>query len=132
MARNHIRVVDKDGPTIYQHEEQEVQLAMERKDEDEKVIGYALEVPVEGMKCVGRKGCGYDPLVVRLVDIFIDGRMMKTSMYPIDTVVSGQQKEWNGSNQVPVSISIQPIVKLGIPHYLCLKPRQSEEHHCWE
>jgi hypothetical protein len=62
---------------------------VQRKDEDEQMVGHRLQVTVEGMKCMGCEGsrdCGRDdegrtvqgetghtqPLVVRLVNILVN------------------------------------------------------------
>jgi hypothetical protein len=62
---------------------------MQRKDEDEQMIGHRLQVTIEGMEGMGCEGswdCGWDdegravqaktehtqPLVVRLVNILVN------------------------------------------------------------
>ena len=53
----------KNTPEVHKHEETEVKPAVQRKDEDEQMIGHRLQVTVEGMKsmrCEGSWDCGRD------------------------------------------------------------------------
>jgi hypothetical protein len=53
----------KNTPEVHKHEETEIEPAVQRKEEDEQMIGYRLQVTVEGMKGMGCKGswdCGGD------------------------------------------------------------------------
>jgi len=56
MSSDHIRVMNKNAPEIHKHEETEIEPTMQRKEEDEQMIGYRLQVTVEGMKGMGCEG----------------------------------------------------------------------------
>lgn len=50
MAGNHVRVVDKDAPKVDSNEEAEVELAVQREEENEEVVRHGLRVPVDWVK----------------------------------------------------------------------------------
>ena len=43
---DHVRVVDQDGPHVNDDKEPQIQLAVHREDEDEKMVWDGLRVPV--------------------------------------------------------------------------------------
>ena len=61
VSGDHVRVVDEDGPAVNDHEEAEVQLAVEGEEVDDEVVRDGLGVSVERMervRCEGRRDCG--------------------------------------------------------------------------
>jgi len=72
MPSDHVRVMNKNTPEVHKHEETEIEPAVQRKDEDEQMIGHRLQVTVEGMKGMGCEGSWDQPLVVRLVNILVN------------------------------------------------------------
>jgi hypothetical protein len=79
MSGDHIRVVNllhrvknpgirtivtktyEDTPKVHKHKKTEIKPSVQRKYEDEQMIGRRLQVTIEGMKCVGGEGswnCG--------------------------------------------------------------------------
>ena len=51
------------------------------------MVGHALGKAVDGVESVARVGRRHDPFVVRLVERFVDQRMVQTSMNPVDEKV---------------------------------------------
>ena len=67
MAGDHVRIVNEHRPDVHAHEEDKMEVLLNREEVRKDVIGEGLEVTVEWVECVGCEWGGYDPFVVRLV-----------------------------------------------------------------
>jgi hypothetical protein len=49
--------MDEDGPEVDENEKDKIEMFLERKDEDEKMIGDGLSITVYWMESVRCEGC---------------------------------------------------------------------------
>ena len=57
------------------------------------MIRYALRKPIKWMKRVARVWRGHDPLMMGLVQGFVDFRMMQAPVDPVDEEIREQDEE---------------------------------------
>jgi len=96
-------VVDQDGPDVDEDEEEDVCEFRKWEQEGEDVVGKALGVAVGGVERVRGEGRGHDPLVVRLVDVFVDAWVVETAVDPVDGRVGEEEEERELQVVVPES-----------------------------
>lgn len=93
-------VVNHDCPEIDKDKQYNVGPLLEREDERKYVVRNTLSPTIhgmEGVRCIRRR---HDPFVVRLVQSFVDQRMVKTSMNPIDTEVGKEEEKRELQNTI--------------------------------
>ena len=71
-----VAVVDADGPEVYQEEQDQEDVFVDRKKVGIDVVGHALQETVQWMEGVAGKGAGDLPGVVLLVEVTVDQTMM--------------------------------------------------------
>jgi hypothetical protein len=103
VAGNEVRVVDEDRPEVDEDEEAEVQVPVERQDENEGVVRYRLQIAVERVECVRCERSGDDPLVVRLVDMLVECGVVLQPVDPIYAEIG--QKEESGTYSSGAAVS---------------------------
>ena len=89
--------MNEHGPDVDSHEEGEVEMFLNGEEVGEDVVGKGLEVSVEWVEGVGGKGGGYDPFVVGLVYVLVDGWVVFPSVDPVNAVVR-KHEEPKGRN----------------------------------
>jgi len=87
MSGDHIRIVNEHRPDVDSHEEGEVEVFLDGEEVGEDVVGEGLEVSVNGVEGIGGKGSGYDPFVVGLVHVLVDGWVVFPSVNPVNAVI---------------------------------------------
>ena len=113
-------VMNEHRPDLHEREECKVSELLEGKDEREGMIRKRLHEPidwVEGHRCIRR---WHYPFVVRLVEMFVDQRMVQASVDKVDPEVSEDQEEWKLSPIIPPTPRRvrEGIVELGkAPHF---------------
>jgi hypothetical protein len=73
VVGNVFAVVDEHGPDVDEDEKRNVGELLEWEDEGKQMVRQALRISVkrvESVRCVRRR---HDPLVVRLVEVLVDG-----------------------------------------------------------
>ena len=107
-AWTYVRVMDEDRPEVDEHEEAQVEFAVEGDEVDEEVVGHRLEVAIERVERVGREGSGNyranfalityevaearqrrhtEPFVVGLVKPLVANGVVLPSVNPVDAIV---------------------------------------------
>lgn len=61
------RRTNEDSPDVYEYEQGNICKFLQREDEGEEVIWYALSKPVQRVESMACIWCGHDPLMMRLV-----------------------------------------------------------------
>ena len=89
---DHIRIVNEHRPNVHGDEEGEVEVFLNGEDVGEEVVGERLEVTVDWVECVCGEGRGYDPLVVWLVDVFVDEGMVLQSVNPVNAIIGADEE----------------------------------------
>jgi hypothetical protein len=84
MARNHVAVVNEDGPNLDTNEEDQVQVSLHWANENEDMVWQRLHEPIKWVKSQRSPGRGNNPFVVWLVDVFVHARVMFQTMNPVD------------------------------------------------
>ena len=69
-------LTNEDGPKIDEDEESDVREFLEGEDEWKDMVGYALGEAIHWMESVAGERCWHDPLVMWLVQRFVEFRMM--------------------------------------------------------
>ena len=93
------------------------------------MVGNRLEKPIEGMEGVTGKGSWHDPLMMQLMDVFVDRRVMQPTVDPIDATVSKGQKEEYGKGKVERATIRNICVQLGVSLNFCEEDEGSWNGH---
>lgn len=80
--------MDRDCPDVDTKVECQVQVLVQWEKKCIHMIGDALYEAVDWVESKARKWCRHLPLVMRLVDVFVNQRIMKPTMDPVDHQVS--------------------------------------------
>ena len=125
-----LAVVDHDGPEVDEHEEADVRHLLQREDEGEHVVGDALRKPVDGVESVAGVGRRHDPLVVRLVQVLVDGRVVKTAVDPVDAEIGEHDEERELEEVVPPAGPLgRRVVQERVAAHFGDQEGESEERH---
>lgn len=114
VARNHVSVVDQNGPDLDQNEHDQVQVSLHRADEDKDVVGQRLNKAVGRVESQSSKGSRYNPLVVRLVNVLVDARVVLQTVNPVNgDIVESHVQHSRKDHEAPaifVDIGVQQAV----------------------
>ena len=122
--------MDHDRPYLYKHEKRKVGELLEREDKREDVVGQALAEAVYRMESMACERARHDPLVMRLVDMLVDQRVVKPTVYPVNAKVREDEEERELEHVVPSThtpwrVSRQGVIDLAVSAHFC-----DEERHC--
>lgn len=92
IVTHELAVVNQDGPKVDEHEQEDKGNLLEGKQEGEDVVRQTLSGTIEGVEGVGGKWSRHNPLVVRLMQAFIDERMVQPTVDPVNAEV-GEHEE---------------------------------------
>lgn len=95
-----LAVVDHDRPDVDEAKERDVREFLQGENKRKDVVRQRLRPAVhrvEGVRCVRRR---HDPFVVRLVQGFVQARMVQAAVNPVDEEIGEEDKE--GELQVVV------------------------------
>lgn len=89
-----VALTNEDSPEINEGEECHICELLEREDEGEKVVRYALREAIHGVEGVaGVRGRHY-PFVVRFVQRLVDFGVMQAPMDPVDKQIREENEQW--------------------------------------
>lgn len=71
-------------PDVDEDEKDDISKLLQRKDKGEDMVGHTLREPVYGVEGVARKWRRYDPLVMGLMQRFVQLGMMQAAVDPVD------------------------------------------------
>jgi len=115
-VRDVFAVMNQDGPDVDESEQHQIGELVQREDERENVVGNALRVAIKRVESVAGERSRHDPFVVRLVEMTIDERMVKTAVNPIDAAIREHEEQRELDDDVPPSVCldahVQPRVSL--------------------
>lgn len=100
-VHNKLSVVDQNRPHIDEDEQSDISDLLEREDEWEDVVWDRLRKAVKWVESVRRKRCRHNPLVVWLMQLLVNGWVVKTAVDPIDEEVGEDEEEWELEPLVP-------------------------------
>lgn len=86
-------VVDEDGPDVDEDEEDHVGEFLEWEEEGEEVVRDGLGEAINGVESVRGEGRRHDPLVVGLVQTFVDQGVVETAVDEVDAAVGEEDEE---------------------------------------
>jgi len=125
-----LSIVNKDGPDLHEDEEAQVGELLQREEEGEDVVGGTLEEAVDGVEGDGGVGRGHDPLVVRLVQGLVDGRVVQAAVDEVDEGVGKEDEEGELQEVVPhAGPGIKGVVELGVAPDLGEEEGDGEDGH---
>jgi hypothetical protein len=87
VASNHVTVVNEDSPDLNADEKEHVEVLLHGADVDEDMVRKRLNVAVNRVESNGSPRGRNNPLVVRLVDVFVDTGVVLEAMNPVDTKI---------------------------------------------
>lgn len=87
-------VVNQNSPEVDENKQADESNLLAREQEDEDMVWDTLSKAVERMEGVGGKGGRHDPLVMRLMQTFVDERVVKTAVNPVDAEVGEHEEQW--------------------------------------
>lgn len=125
-----LAVMDQDCPDVDEDEEGDVGELGEREDEGEDVVGEALCISICGVEGVRGEGSRHDPLVVWLVDVFVDLGVMEAAVDPVDAEIGEADEEGELRIVVPAARAILcGIINLGVAADFEEEPGDGEDGH---
>lgn len=95
--------MNQDGPDIDEHEEDDIGKFLQREYEREDVVRNGLGEAIDGVEGVRGIRRWHDPLVMWLVEVFVNQRVVQATMYPVDEKVGKADEERKLQNVVPQS-----------------------------
>lgn len=99
-AGDHVAVVDEDGPELHENEEYGVEVLLHRANKDKDMVRSRLQESIDGVESNRSPGRGNNPLVVRLVNVFVDAGVVFESVNPINEEVV-EDHVYNGRDEEP-------------------------------
>jgi len=113
--RDELAVVDQDGPDVDEDEQRDVGDLLQREEEGEHVVGDGLREAVERVEGVRGERRRHDPLVVRLVQGLVDGRVVQAAVDQVDEEVGEEEEERELQDVVPEPRPVGGrVVELGV------------------
>eukprot|EP00179_Madagascaria_erythrocladioides_P005202 CAMPEP_0198310660 /NCGR_PEP_ID=MMETSP1450-20131203/2654_1 /TAXON_ID=753684 ORGANISM="Madagascaria erythrocladiodes, Strain CCMP3234" /NCGR_SAMPLE_ID=MMETSP1450 /ASSEMBLY_ACC=CAM_ASM_001115 /LENGTH=358 /DNA_ID=CAMNT_0044013503 /DNA_START=50 /DNA_END=1123 /DNA_ORIENTATION=- len=116
-------VVDRDRPQLHAEEEQQVQVALQREQEHEKVVRKALHEAVDGRERDGGEWRWHLPAVVLLVNERVQRRVVEDAVDPVDAEVGEEDEADDADRHVrPAAVvghrrvELRVAAQLGEPH----------------
>ena len=119
--------MDEDCPDIDENEQRNIGHLVEREDEGEDMVRYALGPTVDWMESMTGERCRHDPFVVWLVESLVNVWMVETSVDPVDEEVREENEEWELDEIVEVERRIVERVV-----HLCIASNFGGEEGCSE
>lgn len=98
-----LAVVDHNGPDLDEAEENNVGELLQREQEWEQMVWNGLRVAIKWVEGVRGEWGWHDPLVVRLVEVFVDERVVKTTVDPVDAEIGEGDEEGELQERVPAT-----------------------------
>lgn len=104
-----VAVMDAHGPAVDAHIHEQVEVLVEREQEDENVIGQALQITIQGVEGMRGKRGHSNPLVMWLVHILVEEfDIVQSSMNKVDAHVCELDKS-DLKNAKLVTIQHSPV-----------------------
>lgn len=117
VTRDHVSVVDEDGPDLHQDEHDQVEVPLHGADEDKDVVRQRLDEAVGRVESQSSKGRRHDPLVVRLVDVLVDAGVVLQAVNPVDAdVVEGHVQHGRAHQPAPAILGEVAVQQAVTPH----------------
>lgn len=111
-----LSVVDEDGPDVDEGKEGNVREFLQREQEWKEVVWNRLREAIERMERMRGVRGGHDPLVMRLVQRFVDEWVMQPAVDPVDEAVRKQDEEGELEKIVPWEGGFGgEVVQFGVP-----------------
>lgn len=120
---------DHHGPNVDEGEQDQIAELVERQDEGENVVGHALREAVERVEGVRGVRRGHDPLVVRLVQVLVDGRVVQGTVDPVDSAIGEHQEYRELRDDVPHAVFLGVHVQLRVALDFGVEERGGEDGH---
>lgn len=98
---NVLPIVNENRPNIDKDKEEDVREFLQREQEWENVVWYALRETIHGMESMARVRRRNDPLVMGLMERFVDQFVVKASMDEVDAKIGEEEEQWNLRPVVP-------------------------------
>lgn len=125
-----LAVMDHHGPNINEAEKAEVNHLLQGENEGKHVIRQALNITIYRVECMRGERRGDNPLVMRLVEVFVDPRMVQATMCDINEGVGEKQKQRNLEQKVsPSAVVLQRPKQLRVALGFSDEPGNGEQSH---
>lgn len=137
---NVLAIVDQHGPDVDEHEKRNVGELLKREQEREDVVRNRLGVTIERVESVGCEWSRHDPLVVRLVQGFVNERVVQSTVNPVDAEIGkgneeGELQPGVPATQAPCRALRERVVDQGVAIDFGKEPGYGEDGndgHCGE
>lgn len=94
------------------------------------MVRYTLCEAVKRMESMARIWRRHDPLVMRLVQSFVNARVVQSSVNPIDEEIGKEDEEWELKDIVQPKGGVgRRIVEFGVPSYFPNEKGNREDCH---
>lgn len=89
-----LAIMDQDSPEVNESKEEDVGELLEREDEREQVVGHTLGPAIQRVESMRGVRARHDPLVVRLVQRFVDARVVQAAVDPVNAKIGERDEQW--------------------------------------
>ena len=120
-------------PEVDEHEQRNVREFLQWEDIGEHMIREALRKAVQWMESVARIRGRHDPLMVWLMQCFVNERMVQATMDPVDEKIREADKERKLYDVIQCERGVRRrVVKLGVTADFTQEKRGGENGHYGE
>lgn len=125
-----LAIMDENSPEVDEAKKKDIGHFLQREEEGENVVWNTLGPAVQGVESVGGERARHDPFVVRLVEGFVDSRMVKATMDPVDEEIGEEDEEWELQDAVIRERLLgNGVIELGVAPDFQNKERRSQQRH---
>mmetsp|Transcript_15909 Transcript_15909/g.42820 ORF Transcript_15909/g.42820 Transcript_15909/m.42820 type:complete len:241 (+) Transcript_15909:727-1449(+) len=114
VGHSEVAVVDRDGPHVDGDEHADPEHLVHWEDKDSNVVGEALDKAVERVEGVRGEGRGHLPLVVGLVDVFVEEGEVEPPVEPIDEAVCEHEEHEDREEEVGQPIVAHVVIEAAV------------------
>ena len=132
--RDILAIMYENRPKLHEEEKTQVRELLQREDERKQMIRQTLQEAInrmEGHRCIRGR---HDPFMMRLVQVFVNGRMVQPAMDEVDAEVGEDEEERELAPVVPGAWAVREgIVELGVAADLGEEQghgEEGDERHC--
>lgn len=104
-----LTIMDHDGPEVDKDKKEQICPLLKWEKDWENMVGKALQPTVNGVEGVRGVGRRHNPLVMRLVQMFVDARVMQATVNKVDKHIGKEEEEGELGNVVPAAGTLRGL-----------------------
>lgn len=125
-----LAIMNEDSPEVDEGKEEDIGHFLQGEEEGEHMVWHTLGPAVQGVESVGGVRARHDPFVMRLVEGFVDARVVKATVDPVDEEIGEEDEEGELQDAViREGLLGNGVIELGVAPDFQNKERRSQQGH---